>query len=82
MILLEKVNDMIRSAGYTLINVDLTIAAQKPRLAPYIGQMREKIAETLAVDVSCISIKATTTDKLGFEGREEGISAQAVCLLL
>ena len=81
-ILLEKVNDMIRSAGYTLINVDLTIAAQKPRLAPYIGQMREKIAETLAVDVSCISIKATTTEKLGFEGREEGISAQAVCLLL
>ena len=79
--LLEKVNDLIHAAGFSLVNTDITIAAQRPKLAPHIPLMREKIASALSCDISQISVKATTTEKLGFEGRQEGISAQAVCLL-
>ena len=79
--LLEVVREKIADAGYRLLNADVTVIAQRPKLAPYIGEMREKVAEVLGVPVSAISIKATTTEKMGFTGREEGIAAEAVCLL-
>ena len=80
-ILLEKVNTIIKQKGYCVSNIDSIIVAQKPKLAPHIDKMREKIAKVLDTDIENIGIKATTTEKLGFEGRMEGISAQSVCLL-
>lgn len=80
-ILLDHVNRLINGKGYTLGNADITITAQKPKLAPYIERMRETLAEVLNTDVDRISVKATTSERLGFEGREEGISASAVILL-
>lgn len=68
-------------AGYEIENCDCTILAQKPKLAPYIEQMRQNIAETLALELSAVSVKATTEERMGFTGREEGISAHAVVLL-
>ena len=79
--LCRKVAAHIRGLGYEVINVDATVIAQKPRLAPHIPLMQENIARALAVDASQVSVKATTTERLGFEGREEGIAAQAVALL-
>ncbi len=79
--LLKHVNELIKSKGYTVGNVDSIIAAQRPKMAPHIEQMRENIAEALECDVDRISVKATTTEKLGFEGRGEGISSYAVVLL-
>ena len=81
LILLRKTNQILKDAGYSLGNIDCTIAAQKPKLAPFIEKMRENISQALEVDISLVSIKATTTEKLGFEGRCEGISAYAVCLI-
>lgn len=81
-ILLEKVNQLIQEKGYQLGNADITLAAQKPKLMPYIPSMESKLTEVLKTDLDAISIKATTTEKLGFEGREEGISAHAVVLLV
>jgi len=81
LILLKKVNKLLSEKGYRVINIDSVICAQRPKLAPYIDQMRQNIAETLGVDIDQVSIKATTTEGLGFEGRGEGISAQAVCLI-
>ncbi len=81
MMLLKKVYEIVKENGYELSNLDSTICAQKPKLMPHILKMRENIAKTLSCDISCVSIKATTTEKLGFEGREEGISATCVCLL-
>jgi 2-C-methyl-D-erythritol 2,4-cyclodiphosphate synthase len=81
LLLLKRVNDMITSKGYRLSNADCVIAAQKPKLAPYIDEMQRNIAKTLNVADDAVGIKATTTEWLGFEGREEGISAQCVCLL-
>ena len=81
LLLLKEVIRMIRSAGYEFVNADITIAAQKPKLAPYIHDMILKTSTALSCDPGQINIKATTTEKLGFEGREEGISAQAVCFL-
>ena len=80
-LLLQKTNRIIHDSGYQLVNADITIVAQKPKISPYILLMRQKTADALHCDVSKISVKATTTEMLGFEGREEGISAQAVCLL-
>lgn len=80
-ILLKKVKDLLKDRGYRVINIDSVICAQRPKLAPYIDEMRRNIADTLGIAVEQISIKATTTEGLGFEGREEGISAQAVCLI-
>lgn len=80
-LLLRQVMQLVRDNGYELGNADLTIMAQQPKLAPYIGQMRQTLAETMGTDVADISVKATTTERLGFEGREEGISATAVVLL-
>jgi 2-C-methyl-D-erythritol 2,4-cyclodiphosphate synthase len=80
-ILLEKTVSMAHQRGWSINNVDATILAQEPKLAPHIPLMRKKIAEVLRVDPSCISIKATTTEGLGFVGRMEGIAAHAVVLL-
>jgi len=82
MILLKKVGEVLAEKGYIVNNIDSTVAAQKPKLAPYIEQMRKNIADCLGVDLDAVSVKATTTEKLGFEGREEGISAYAVCTIL
>ena len=80
-ILLRKVREKMEEERYRLGNVDAVIACQRPKLAPFILKMRENLAEDLHCDPSQISIKATTTEKLGFVGREEGLAAQAVCLL-
>lgn len=79
--LLAHVGTLLRKQGYTVGNIDATVAAQRPKLAPYIDQMRQTIADTLDIEVGQVSVKATTTERLGFEGREEGISAQAVAIL-
>ena len=81
MLLLEHVNNLVKSNGYVVSNADIIIVVQKPKIAPYISQMRQNIADALQIDINKISVKATTTEKLGFEGREEGISSYAVCLL-
>lgn len=80
-ILLRRVMEMIRKAGYELGNCDITIAAQAPKLAAYIDPMRACLADVMGVDVNQVSVKATTTEHLGFVGREEGIAAYAVVLL-
>lgn len=80
-ILLRTVVKKITDAGFSIGNADITIAAQRPKLMPYIEKMRENMASDLGIDMGCVSIKATTTEKLGFIGREEGISAYAVALI-
>ena len=80
-VLLRKVVRLIGEAGYRVGNVDATVLAQRPKLAPHIQQMRENIAADLGVEVGRVSVKATTEEHLGFTGREEGIAAHAVCLL-
>jgi 2-C-methyl-D-erythritol 2,4-cyclodiphosphate synthase len=81
-ILLRHVYGLIKEQGYQLGNCDLTIAAQAPKMAPHILSMRERLAEDMQVDIGQVSVKATTTEQLGFEGRKEGISVQAVVLLM
>ena len=80
-ILLRCVMDMLRENGYELGNCDITICAQAPKLNPHIPAMMECLAEVMSVEVSCINIKATTTEHLGFVGREEGMAAYAVALI-
>ena len=80
-ILLKRVYEIMKGKNYKIGNIDSVIACQKPKLAPYIDDMKKVIAEILNTDVENISIKATTTEKLGFIGRGEGISSEAVCLL-
>lgn len=80
--LLKHVGGLLKERGYTVGNIDSTVAAQRPKMAPHILQMRQNIADTLGIDIDCISVKATTTERLGFEGREEGISAQAVAMIV
>jgi 2-C-methyl-D-erythritol 2,4-cyclodiphosphate synthase len=80
-ILLRRVMEMLRRAGYELGNCDITVCAQTPKLSPYIEQMRACLSEVMGVEISQVSIKATTTEHLGFVGRKEGIAAQAVVLL-
>jgi 2-C-methyl-D-erythritol 2,4-cyclodiphosphate synthase len=79
--LMEHVWQLVKNKGYELVNADCTIIAQKPKMAPYIGQMRVRIAELLEATPEQINVKATTTEKLGFTGRGEGIASQAVVLL-
>ena len=81
LLLLTEVIGKVRASGFEFVNADITISAQKPKLSSYIHMMEQKVCEVLSCDPMQINIKATTTEKLGFEGREEGISAQAVCLL-
>ncbi len=80
-ILLAKVNQSIQDLGYSIGNIDATVIAQKPKLATFIQPMRERLAQVLQIDVADINLKATTTEKLGFTGRGEGIAAQAVVLI-
>jgi 2-C-methyl-D-erythritol 2,4-cyclodiphosphate synthase len=79
--LLEAVADRVREEGYEIENIDSTLIAQKPKMKPFIEQMRANIASACKIGISCVSVKATTEEKLGFTGREEGISAHAVCLI-
>jgi 2-C-methyl-D-erythritol 2,4-cyclodiphosphate synthase len=79
--LLEKVTSLIDDAGWYVVNADITVICQAPKLAPYISSMREKTARAMDVEVSAVNVKATTTEKLGFTGRGEGIAAEAVCFL-
>lgn len=81
LVLLKNVCELINSKGYKVINIDATVIAQMPKLAPYIDKMRENIADALSIDVDFVSVKATTEEKLGFTGRKEGISAHCVCLI-
>ena len=81
LVLLKKVSDLIREHGYTLSNADCTVIAQRPRLSPFIDEMRKRVAEAAGVDVVRISVKATTEEKLGFTGEGLGIAAHAVVLL-
>lgn len=79
--LLREVDRRLTEAGYRLGNLDVTVIAQRPKLAPYIGQMRQNLAAALQTDLQNISVKATTEEHLGFTGSGEGIAAHAVCLL-
>ncbi len=79
--LLKNIGGMIEKSGYRIGNIDATLILEKPKIAPYREAMRKKIASALNIDVDQISIKATTTEKLGFTGREEGIAAEVVVLL-
>ena len=79
--LLKHVAALLSEKGYGIGNIDAVIIAQKPKMAPHIPQMKENIAEALEIDMDCLNIKATTEEKLGFTGREEGIASEAVCLL-
>ena len=80
-VLLKEVVRLIKEEGFSVENVDVTIIAQRPKLRPYIDKMCENIAEAIGIDIRAVSVKATTTEQLGFEGRGEGISALAVALL-
>ena len=79
--LLNETSRLIRDAGYKVGNIDITIMAQRPKMLPYISQMRENIASALGIRQDNVNVKATTTERLGFVGREEGIAAEAVCIL-
>lgn len=80
-ILLGRVATLVRSKGWEVVNVDMTLLAQRPRIAPYIPAMRETLAKVLGIPQDAVSVKATTTERLGFVGREEGVAAYATCLL-
>ena len=79
--LLAKVAEVLDEKGYAIGNIDSTVIAQKPKLAPYIEQMRRRMAEVCGIDMEQLSVKATTEEKLGFTGSGEGIAAHAVCLI-
>ena len=81
LLLLERVGALVRERGFELVDADCVIVCEWPKLAAYREQMRVRLAETLGVDVGCLGVKATTTEGLGFAGREEGIAAYAVVLL-
>jgi 2-C-methyl-D-erythritol 2,4-cyclodiphosphate synthase len=80
-VLLRHVYKIVQEKGYKLVNADVTIIAQAPKMLPHVPAMRANIAADLAVDVDFINVKATTTEKLGFEGRKEGIAVQVVVLI-
>lgn len=81
-LLLRHVAELLKKNGYAIGNVDATIIAQKPKMVPHILKMRENMAEAMGISVDCLNVKATTEEGLGFTGREEGIAAQAICLLI
>jgi 2-C-methyl-D-erythritol 2,4-cyclodiphosphate synthase len=80
-ILLRRTAALIAEVGFRIVNVDCTIIAERPKIAPHVLLMRERIAEDLGLPVATVSVKATTTEKMGFAGREEGIAAAAIVLL-
>ena len=82
MLLLEKVMQLLQENAYQVNNVDVTVVAQRPKLASYIAQMNENLAQAMGVDKNAVNIKATTTEGLGFTGTGEGIAAYAVCTLM
>ncbi len=81
LILLKKVVELIKLKGFIVNNIDATVIAQAPKLAPYIYEMRKNVAEALEIDIDYVNIKATTEEKLGFTGAKEGISSHCVCLV-
>lgn len=81
LVLLKEVAESLAESGYRIGNVDTTVALQKPRLRPHIDAMRANLAEAMSIDIGAVSVKATTTEGLGFEGRQEGITCYAVCLV-
>lgn len=81
LVLLREVASLLASKGYSVVNIDATLIAQKPKMRPYIDEMRANIASACGADISFVSVKATTEEGLGFTGRGEGISAHAVCLI-
>ncbi len=81
MILLKRTVELLSEKGYDIINIDATVVAQKPKISPHSEKMKENIAKCLGIDLDFVNIKATTTEKLGFEGREEGISSHCICLI-
>ena len=81
MLLLRRVTALLREHGWQVGNVDATVVAQTPRLAPYIPEMRRRLAEAMGLDVDCVSVKATTEERLGFTGSGEGMAAHAVALI-
>lgn len=80
-ILLKKTGELLREQGYSVANIDSTVCLQLPKIKPFIPQMREEIAGCLGIETGAVSVKATTEEKLGFTGREEGVSAYAVALI-
>ena len=81
LLLLAEVRRRLTEAGFTVGNLDATVVAQRPRLAPFLDAMRQNLAQTLQIDPSRVNVKATTEERLGFTGRQEGLAAHAVCLL-
>lgn len=81
LLLLKEVVNHLEADGYSINNIDATLIAQRPKMRPYIDEMRSNIASACGISVDFVSVKATTEEKLGFTGREEGISAHAVCLI-
>lgn len=81
MLLLAQVTQFLANAGYVLYNLDVTVVAQRPKLAGYIPQMEQNLAQVIGVDITQVNVKATTTEKLGFEGEGLGISAYAICTI-
>ena len=79
--LLRRVTELLREAGYALCNIDATVIAEQPRISPHVRAMRENIAADTGLAIDAISIKATTTERMGFTGRGEGIAASAVCMV-
>ena len=82
LVLLRRVVELLEKEGFTIANIDSTIAMQRPKLRPHIDEMRKRIAEAAGVMMEQVSVKATTTEHLGFEGEEKGVSATAVCLIV
>ena len=80
-ILLKQVVKLITNEGYTIGNIDATVSLQTPKIKPHILSIREKLASVMDIDISLVSVKATTTEKLGYVGKEEGVNAHAVCLI-
>jgi 2-C-methyl-D-erythritol 2,4-cyclodiphosphate synthase len=79
--LLRQIAKLVAAAGYDIVNVDATVIAEQPRIAPRVGEMRQRLAMALSINVDCVSVKATTTDHLGAIGRGEGIAVQAAALI-
>lgn len=80
-IILRKTVELIATKGWHVVNIDSTVCAERPKLNPHIPAMQQCMAEVMGIDADCVSVKATTTEKLGFTGRQEGMSAYAVCLI-
>lgn len=81
LVLLSAVAEKLKKSGFSIVNIDCTLIAQKPKIRPYIDEMRANIARACGISVEFVSVKATTEEGLGFSGREEGMAAQAICLI-